>query len=867
MAAVRHYGVRNEPLQPIKQARGYDSVPPKSRKQQEFEGDSDGLAITYNMHDDQPVYRADVHPDSMGWNTNHVPITRNKQNGNFLSAYDAENDKSNRADSVFDAYVDMYADYSDGGEDDGEDTQENLSITVPQTAPLRMSNSRPKQDDLEPYDAQPQAREPWDERGKTGLYGGGGRGADDQETGWVRDYAFSPPQQAPGFEEDLQFDGDEEVGPKDRKGSRGSRGSRATQGRRADDGRRRSSSDTAPSSYGPITPVSANFNSQSTAPKHAYADSGYRSAGSPPQSAPSMRHAHSHSNDSSFAASQHRSSTPPPPVPTPVRPSRVSPPPQPVHTIDPSLVKKKANTASFPVPSAPMPVGAPGAMPTLEGKPVPLSERPRRKSAFSKFGRGKKAPAISAPILPEGFVESLGMETFALYPGCKPPAHAILSPVMRDSSDRPQSAGRTITPPPARTVSPPSARSATPPSARKAAPRPQQTGPRPLHLPSMKLGLAQPDRAPSPALATPVRLPLDALRDDTDAASEGYPEDAFRRLSKTSDGSYAPAAGEQSSKVQSRKYFDNIRQEHARHEEVQANRGVVPTNAPGVPPVRHHDSPSSASSQGPGASFSPQTSVRSGGSSTVNGFRDPWSGGAGPSSRNSVHSQRTAANRNSYYQGGGGDRASMASTAHEHDFRRDPAANYRKGSYVSTRSRLSHYDGGRGTSSPSPEVPVPSIVTSNGSSPFQPQLGDRNGSVSSAYSEVSEAPPTNDFHPRNNPGFEPRNAVGHLRKNSLAGISSLPLPPSISSGASSSSHASSQETYAPVAPLNLSRRPSHVYGQNKFGGDVVWGGVSSAGLGGPKDLASPIPEAMSPPLSIGEDKPTIGTTGFRNPFG
>ncbi|GAA5838905.1 hypothetical protein JCM11251_003733 [Rhodosporidiobolus azoricus] len=841
MAAVRHYGGRSEPLQALKQARGYDSVPPKSRKQQSYEGDSDGLAITYDLHDQQPVYHADVHPDSMSWNSNQVPTARNKQNGNFRSAYDAENDKSNRVDSVFDAYVDMYADDSDSRDEDlGEDATEDLSVTMPQTAPLRTGNARSRQDDLQPYEEEPQEQQPWDERGKTGLYGGGGRGADDRETGWVRGYAFSPPQQAPGFEEDLQFDGDEEVGPKDRKGSRDSRGSRATQGRRTDDGRRRSSSETTPSSYGPVTPVSATFNPQSIAPKHAYADSGYRSASSPPSSEPSMRHTHNHSNDSSFATSQHRSSTPPPPVPAPVRPTRVSPPTQPVHTIDPAIVKKKATSSAIPVPSAPMPVGAPHPMPSINGKPALLGERPRRKSAFAKFGRGKKAPTISAPILPDGFVDSLGMETFALYPGCKPPAHAILSPVMRDSADAPQ---RAISPP-ARTISPPVARSGTPPSARKAAPRPLNGNVRPLNAPQMKLGAPVFDRAASPALATPVRLPLGALRDDTDAASEGYPEDAFRRLSKTSDGSYVPVNGEQSSMVQSRKYFDSIRQEHARHEEVQANRVVVPTNAPGIP----------------------------NGSSTVNGFRDPWSaGGAGQSSRSSVHSQRTTAapNRNSYYHGGGGDRASMASTAHEHDYRRESNPNPRKASYVSGRSRLSQqYDVGRGAASPSPKLAVPSAAGSSTSSPFQPTLSDRNGSVSSAYSEVSEMPPSNDFHPRNNPGFEPRNAVGHLRKNSLAGMSSLPLPPSGSSGAPSSAYAIPQETYGPTAPLNLSRRPSHLYGQsNKFGGDVVWGGGNGSGIGGPKDLASPIPEAMSPASSYGEQLPTIGTTGFRNPFG
>ncbi|GAA5869646.1 hypothetical protein JCM8547_005095 [Rhodosporidiobolus lusitaniae] len=842
MAAVRQYGAPTHPLQQMKQAP-YDSVGPKSGKSQRYNDESDGLAISYDLHNQQPVYRADVRPD---WEANDAPVPRNKPNGNFLSAYDAENDKSNRADSVFD-YVDMY-DYSDAGDDDfgGEDAQEDLRL--PQTAPLRAPNVRQStQESLETYEEEPsRAQEPWDERGKTGLYGGGGRGADDRETGWVRDYNFSPAATNPGFEEDLEFDDGESVGPKDRKSSRGSRGSRATQGRRAEEERRRSSTTTTPSSYGPITPVSANFNPQQTSSKNAYADSGYRSAGSPPQSSTYSRHTPNSSNGSSHQIQQGRPApSSVPPVPAPFRPTRVSPSPQPVHTIDPMLIKKKATAAAIPTPSAPMPIGQPGAMPSIKVEPTPTADRPRRKSGFSKWGsRGKKAPTISAPILPEGFVESLGMETFALYPGCKPPAHAILSPVIRDSGD-----SRSGSPAPARTVSPPAERTVSPPSApsaRKAAPRPLNPTNRPHNVPGMKLGAPQFDRSASPALATPIRLPLDALRDDTDAASEGYPEDAFRRLSKDSDGSYVPA-GSQSTKTTHRKFFDGIRQEHGRHEEVQANRAVVPNvpAVPSVPPTRNHDSPSSFNPQ---AGFSPQTSVRSGGSATASGFRDPWSvsGSNAPSSRSSIHSQRTTGNPRASYHQGGGDRASMASTAHEHDYRKGSYA--RKNSYVSTHSRLSRHC----SPTPSPQPEMPSFEPAH----YSPQRDDRNGSVSSAYSEVSEAPPQNDFHPRAHPGFNPSNAVGHLRKNSIAGLS---LPPPSSS--SSSSHSHGQDGgYAPVAPLNLGRRPSHVYGQNKFGGDVVWGGAT---VGGPKDVASPIMEA-SPGMSSG---PTIGTTGFRNPFG
>lgn len=750
----------------------------------------------------------------------------------------------------------MYADYGtgeDGAEE--EDEYSDYQQESQQTAPLRTPTRPPTQLEPDAYEGHSQARQPWDERGKTGLYGGGGRGADDRETGWVSDYAFSPAPN-PGFEEDLQFEDEgEEVGPKERKGSRGSRSSRATQGRRSDgDERRRSSAATTQSSYGPITPISTHFNPQQLNGKAPYADSGYRSAGSPPASDSYSRHAHSNSSSSTHHIPQHRAASPVPPVPTAARSTRVSPPPaQAVHTVDPTLVKKKATTSTVPVPSAPMPLGS-TARPALPSITVDgASSTARRKSGTFKWGgRSKKAPVISAPILPEGFVESLGMETFALTPGCKPPQHGASSPLIRANPP-----DRTATPP-VRVVSPPSERAGTPPSTRKAAPRPQQTGKRPQNLPLTKLGATSPyeQHGSPPSLAAPVRLPLDALHDDSDAQS-GYNEDVLRRLSKDSDASYAVVP--QSNKTTHRQYFDGLRQDHSRHEEVQANRSVIPHNAPGVPPTaRHHDSPSY---NPPATGFSPQASVHSAGSANVNGFRDPWSAPAPTSSSSaSIQSQRTnAGNRDTYYQGyTGGDRTSMASTVHEPDFRK--GAPVRKNSYVSMHSRVSRNDY-------SPEPAVPSVDHSHYQQQQQQQhRDDRNGSVSSAYSSASEAPPANDFHPRAHPGFNPMNAVGHLRKNSIAGLGALPLPlPSSSS--SSRSHSPSQLSngldYAPVAPLNLGRRPSHVYGSNKFGGDVVWGG---AGVGGPKDVASPIIEQTSPPVDLGATS-TIGSTGFRNPFG
>ncbi|GAA5978198.1 hypothetical protein JCM11641_001132 [Rhodosporidiobolus odoratus] len=862
MPSTHHYGSRNGPLQTVKQAPQYDDLmSPKSSKPYGGNGGEtgrlpNGLAISYDMHGRDPVYRADIRRDEMGWESNQRPIPRNQQDGNFLTTHTGVDDPSTRPDSVFDAYVDMYADYYSENDDGGEDTEGDYAYEVPQTEPLRTPNARDRQEAFEGYELpspQPQAREPWDERGKTGLYGGGGRGADDRETGWVRDYAFSPPEQ-PGFEEDLQFEGDDsDLGPKQRGSSHEARG------HQADDERRRSSSETAPSSQGPITPSSVNYNPQLGNPK--YADSGYRSAGSPPRPAPtpSNRPAQSHTHHRTAFATPARPFSPAPPMPTPARSARVAPPPtQPVHTIDPSLVKKKAGAAAIPTPSAPMPVKMQVAppIPSVKVNSAATPERARRKSGFSKWsGRSKKPPTISAPILPDGFVEALGMETFALYPGCKPPAHAILAPSLRDSTIPPAAATRSASPALYRPSAPTSIRSATPPPMRKAAPRPQNTGARDQPTSSLEVSPPRPRRAPSPAPSA-VRLPLDALRDDASNAGSDA-EDVFRRLSKESDGS---CANPSQSLTHHRKFFDGLRHGHGRHEEVQANRGVVATNAPAIPPVpstRHPDSPSSYNTP---QTYSPQPSVGSGNSTTVNGFRNPWS--APPaSSRSSMHSQRTThGNRTSYHNGSGvSDRYSMASTAVEHDFR--------KGSHVSARARLSQqygYERERSSSVRSP--PLPSIVADDEDEyPSPPLRNDRSGSASSAYSEVSEAPPSDDFHPRAHPGYKPSSVVGQLRKNSAAASGGHSLaPPHFhhhpSSPSSSASSAHSYQTSTPVAPRNLSRRHSHVYGGgngrgNKFGG---------AGVGGPKDVASLIPKAVTPQT---QHVQTIGTTGFRNPFG
>ncbi|BGP39939.1 hypothetical protein JCM10450v2_003918 [Rhodotorula kratochvilovae] len=770
MAAVaRLYSSRTDPLHPLSQASHAGPGFGKGKGASAHYQVDDGLAISYDQYD-RPSYRPDGGNGHVHFQQNEAPVSRNKPGTVFLSAYDSHNDRSNRIESVFDVYADMYAEDEEEHDDEGEDAVEELQRGT--------SGRGLRQEDRTSYEPRSQPTEPWDERGKTGLYGGGGRGADDRETGWVSDYAFAPVPPISGYEEDLRFDGDEgdEVGPRSRLGSRGTQGSR----RGGDDEYRRESSETAPSSKGPTTPPDADA---------------YPSAGSPPRQT-------------------RRVSAP------------LSPP---IHTIDAARIKKNMTSPRMPTPSAPMPAASVPAVHVTGVHDRPT--RPRTKTGRFKWGvRAKKAPTISAPILPEGFVESLGMETFPLYPGVQPPQHAVASPALRQSQ---------IPATPSRDVASPNPQQRSPPT-RKAAPRPKNAPGRADTASPPHGG----ERATSPS---PPPLRVGGLRDDGDTASEGYPEEVFRRLSKESAGSSVPADG--SAKVSSRKYFDSMRQEHGRpHEEQQANRGVFSHSSLGpVRPARRGGSPGAGqSSPLPFArSPSPAQHQRSASSATAGGgFRDPWSAG----SRTSMHSQRThtGGNRNSYFQGS--ERTSLASTVHEYD--------YRKGATPSAGNNARQY-------SPAPVEVTPA-------SPLARATEDRHGSFSSAYSEVSEVPPPNDFHPSNafRPGFTPSNTAGQLRKNSLAG--GLPTLASFAAAGGAPSGPKSTASFVPIQPLNLGRRPSHAYrpapaddpNRNTLAGDVVWGGI---GAGGPRDVASPVPSGRASPFVA--HAPTIGTTGFRNPFG
>ncbi|GAA5826849.1 hypothetical protein JCM3770_004848 [Rhodotorula araucariae] len=733
MAVVaRSYGGRTDPLYPLSQASHAAPGFGKGKGASVHYQVDDGLAISYDQYDQRPSYHPDGGHDYVGFGQNEVPVARNKPDTVFLSAYDPQYDRSNRIDSVFDVYADMYAE-DDDDDDDDEDGADELQ---------RGTNGRGvRREERSPYEADLQPTEPWDERGKTGLYGGGGRGADDRETGWVSNYAFASFPSISGYEEDLRFDGevgDEQVGPKSRLGSRATQGSRS----RDPDGIRDESTDGPPSSMGPNTPPETNTHPSPSSPT--------------------------------------RQTRTEPRVTAPLSP--------PIHTIDATRIKKNMTSPRIPTPSAPMPAPSIPAVEVTGPREHPT--RPRIKTGGFKWAvRTKKAPTISAPILPEGFVESLGMETFPLYPGVKHPQHSALSTALRQSQipTLPQRAA--ASPDPDHRV----------PLARKATPGPKNA----LGRTNNTLPVRGGDRATSPS--PPLSL----------------------------------------------------------HEEQPANRGVyshssLGLNRPAALSGSSTSGPSSSSSGGRAVSPAQEANhhARTASSTTAgSGFRDPWSAG----SRTSMHSQRThpSGNNSSYLQES--ERTSLASTVVDYD--------YRNGAPPTAGSTRQYSPVDVTPASPSP-------------SPLDHVADDRHGSISSNYSEASEVPPRNDFHPSNafRPTFTPSNAAGQLRKNSLA--IGLPTLGTFAVGAhgraagSGPKSAGTGAAFVPIQPLNLARRPSHAYlrpapaddpNRNTLAGDVVWGGL---GVGGPRDVAfSPVPSGVASPVVAHAHLPTIGTTGFRNPFG
>ncbi|GAA5909983.1 hypothetical protein JCM8208_006406 [Rhodotorula glutinis] len=666
-----------------------------------------GLVISYEQLDDRPSYRPDVQLD---WDQSAVP--RDKRISYSPQA------RMERVDSVFDVYAELYAD-EDAGEQDVE-VEEALGElqrgssgwgAQPHVVP---ESPLEEEDDDENEDEEP--AQPWDERGKTGLYGGGGRGADDRETGWVSDFTFALMAPASGQEEDLRFDADEPDHGDSQQGRQFA--SRSTQDFHHDERVRRDSLETAPSSKGPATPP----------------DVGSTATATPTLARENVRPSHP-------------------------SPSHSSPP---IHTVDAARIKKSNLSPRIPTPSAPMQAGRAAG-------PLDRSARPRPKASGFKWpARAKKPPTISAPILPEGFVESLGMETFPLYPGAKVPHRASVSAAAGQTRASPLSPREATSP------NPQQQHRAAP--TRKAAPPVSRTPPRavPAPAPELERGSGTLVRAASVSPPPPSRL--DAVREEGDSSSTS-----------------------------------------------------------GTPIVKRAQHERTASNVTAGS-----------------GFRDPWSAApASVGSSSSVHSQQTRrVHRGSSYQGGS-VRASVASTVGGFDPRHF-------GSSAPVSLPHQHSPGEASYDSPGPTSPVMPNV--------------RHDSLSSHYSEVSEAHEQPAFHASSTAAadgfrqdFTPFSTTAHLRGASAATLGST------SRGA---------RPFTPTRPLNLHRRTSSTIHpaaggsgdeskRSTLAGDVVWGGV---GVGGPRDVSTPVQGRSESPFAraaspFAQHAPTIGTTGFRNPFG
>lgn len=275
---------------------------------------------------------------------------------------------------------------------------------------------------------------PWDTRGKNGLYGGGGRGAENKETGWAIDsYAndsantttsnaysthslhLHKAQESPDIVEESR------------------NGSRV---KTSNINHHQNSSESDQSQYGPLTPVGAAFprgsnpsflNSSPEAPSDLMRSS---TASSRPNTAIQNRKASApavislESGSRKIKEVEYSERMPPRRKSEPIlshhgnRKKSAPPPP---------LDISKSKGASTPLIASPL---SPLASAALH------AESRRRKSAngFSwnlNLNRKSKTPIISNPILPLGFIESLGMATFELnnssVPPLEPPRVSILN--------------------------------------------------------------------------------------------------------------------------------------------------------------------------------------------------------------------------------------------------------------------------------------------------------------------------------------------------------------------------------------------------------------------------------------------------------
>ncbi|GAA5911544.1 uncharacterized protein JCM6883_005789 [Sporobolomyces salmoneus] len=489
--------VQFDHVDPFKQARlqeyGGPSLKGKGGRDQPI-----GLAVQYEGS--SPFERKDIRIDDMGWDKNEIPIPRNKSKRNTRGPRDTRmsfRPEPSRIDSVLDVYAELYAD--EGGAEDEE------------YQPPQSYYSSNRQEDLAPFQSIPQPIEPWDERGKTGLYGGGGRGADDRETGWVRGYSIGSSVPSVGFEEDLRFDEQESEDTP------------------------RSSSETAQSGSYPVTPTSSQFpvNQPSSA----------KSYDSPPEPT-RVASSSTHSRTPSTLQNRFRAPERPRRTDSPARDAPLSPG-------DLNLLRKKSPQPSS--LSSPSIKQATTATPSRQQTPTPAAPTPspkRSNSIFKRYGRSKKQPPISNPIVPQGFVESLGMKTFTLTPGCKAPVFdKDQIPAPSSSSSVPQTPDQPSVP----LNQPPRPRDSSP--VRPTAPRSSSS------VRSRNTnGTNSPARPPRPA-----HPPVHSYDSTAHRQSDVYPHEAMARLSLASHSSAhsVPSAPHPSAQNPSnhRQFFDQLRHE------------------------------------------------------------------------------------------------------------------------------------------------------------------------------------------------------------------------------------------------------------------------------------------------------------------
>lgn len=511
---------------PLKRSLGYgtprgagDSYGPAKGNGKNAASLASGLAVQYEGVSPTRQLQQHVQVDDMGWDRNDVPIPRNKAKRQARGPRDTRTSmlpEPCRVESVLDVYAEMYA--AQGADEDRYRSHYS-------------SNRHTKHEDLIPFQSVPQVDEPWDERGKNGLYGGGGRGADDRETGWVRGYSIGSSVPSVGFEEDLRYD-DEGLAHDDEEHDTP-----------------RSSSETAQSGSYPVTPTSSHF--QSSATTH---DSP-KSVSSP---ARSTREAASlHSRDPSTSQTTFR---------TPERPPRSDLPLRdvPLSLSDRTLLLKKTpQSAPFLTPSSPLPhLSKSLATPAPNSSPRSVAPTPKRSnSIFKKYGRSKKSPAISNPILPEGFVESLGMKTFTLTPGCKAPSFGEGQPETYATPRTPDRPPLPLNHPP-RVLDSPLSRPSPPLRSISSA---RDSG---------RHALANTIPPPPPV------PPAHSFDPSVHRQSDVYPQEAMARLSMASDTSTqsVPYTSHSTAHPSNhRQFFDQLRQERSKQEpEVRSDIPSIP---------------------------------------------------------------------------------------------------------------------------------------------------------------------------------------------------------------------------------------------------------------------------------------------------